>query len=270
MMSERSTRQTPHIGTVVADGMVYVTTAYELPPVPDTSQLITEDDTPVDNLASEKHQRLLTEALYSSWEGPGQGRAFLAAANVGLFPVPRNPAIVPDVLLSLDVTVPEDWWATRSYFVWEFGKAPDVVIEIVSNRKGEEKGTKRHDYARIGIPYYIIYDPRQHLGGDVLEVYELRAREYERRPDTWLPHVGLGMTLWQGVFEGRHDTWLRWCEQGGEVIPTGAERAESEHQRAESEHQRAESEHQRAESEHQRAEHLAEKLREFGIDPDQL
>ena len=104
----------------------------------------------------------------------------------GLFAVPRNPAIVPDVLLSLDVTVPEDWWRTRSYFVWEFGKAPDVVIEIVSNTKGEEQGTKRRDYARIGIPYYIVYDPRQHLRGDVLEVYELRAREYERRADTWL------------------------------------------------------------------------------------
>jgi hypothetical protein len=31
----------------------------------DISQLIPEDDTPVDNLPSEKHQRLLTEPLYS-------------------------------------------------------------------------------------------------------------------------------------------------------------------------------------------------------------
>lgn len=34
---------------------------------PDTSGLITEDDTPVDSLPSEKQQRLLTEPLYSSW-----------------------------------------------------------------------------------------------------------------------------------------------------------------------------------------------------------
>ncbi len=26
----------------------------------------------------------------------------------------------------------------RSYFMWEFGKPPEVVIEIVSNREGEE------------------------------------------------------------------------------------------------------------------------------------
>jgi hypothetical protein len=87
-------------------------------------------------------------------------------------------------------------------------------------------------------------------------VYELRAREYERRADTWLPNVGLGVTLWPGVFEGRHDTWLRWCDQEGKVIPTGAERAETERQRAETEHQRAEL--------------LAQKLRELGIDPDRL
>ena len=30
------------------------------------NELVTEDDTPVDNLLSEKQQRLLTEPLYSS------------------------------------------------------------------------------------------------------------------------------------------------------------------------------------------------------------
>jgi Uma2 family endonuclease len=248
-MSDRSTTHTPQVGTVVADGIVYVTTAYELPPAPDTSHLMTEDDTPVDNFASEKNQRLLTESLYSSWAGPGHGRPFLVAANVGLFVVPRNPPLVPDVLLSLDVTVPEDWWTTRSYFVWAFGTAPDVVIEIVSNKRGAEKSTKRSEYARAGVAYYVIYDPLNNPEGDVLEVHELRAREYERRPDTWLPDVGLGVTLWAGTFEGRHDTWLRWCDREGMMILTGAERAKIERQRAE---------------------RLAAKLRELGIDPDRL
>jgi hypothetical protein len=34
--------------------------------IPNVDALITEDDTPVDNLPSEKQQRLLTEPLYSS------------------------------------------------------------------------------------------------------------------------------------------------------------------------------------------------------------
>src|SRR5207237_743687 len=157
------------------------------------------------------------------------------------------PAIVPDVLLSLDVIVPEDWWTRRSYFVWEFGKAPDVVIEIVSNTKGEEKGTKLNTYARIGVPYYVIYDPFRNLGEEVLEVEELRARAYGQRPNTWLPDVELGVTLWEGTFEECYGTWLRWCDRDGVVIPTGAELAESARQRAE---------------------RLAERLRELGVDPD--
>jgi hypothetical protein len=71
--------------------------------MPDIQGLITEDDTPVDNLPSEKQQRLLTEPLYSAWAGPGEGRTFLAAANVGIFYQARHPAIVPDMFLSLDV-----------------------------------------------------------------------------------------------------------------------------------------------------------------------
>jgi Uma2 family endonuclease len=245
-MSEHVTTSVPQVGTVVANDVVYVTTAYDLPPAPDASHLITEDDAPVDNLLSEKQQRLLTEPLYSSWLSE---QPFLVAANVGLFVVPRNPAIVPDVMLSLDVPVPEDWSAMRSYLVWEFGKVPDVVIEIVSNKKGEEQGTKRQTYAQAGVPYYVIYDPLRQLEGDILEVYELRARRYEQLPDTWFSDIGLGVTLWEGTFEGQHSTWLRWCDQDRVVIPTGAERAESERQRAE---------------------RLATKLRELGIDLERL
>ncbi len=49
---------------------------------PDISHLITEDDTPVDNLFSAKQQRLLVEPLYSGWENP---EPFLADAHVGVF-----------------------------------------------------------------------------------------------------------------------------------------------------------------------------------------
>ncbi|MEJ7710094.1 MAG: Uma2 family endonuclease [Pyrinomonadaceae bacterium] len=114
---------------------------------PDVIHLITEDDAPMDNLPSEKQQRLLTEALYSSWSGPGEDRSFLVAANVGIFSLARGPAIVPDVFLSLDVEIAEDWWQKehRSYFIWEFGKPPEVAIEIVSNKEGNEDGEKEKE-----------------------------------------------------------------------------------------------------------------------------
>ncbi len=242
----------------------------------DISHLVIEDDTPVDNFQSEKQQRLLVEPLYSSWSPT---RSFIAAANVGLFYRLKEDPIVPDALLSLDVTIPDDWSLkqNRSYFVWEFGKFPEVVVEIVSNRKGSELGTKKQDHARMGIAYYAVFDPLKRLqgpdelNGALLKVWVLTAKDYIAMPEPyWLESVGLGLTLWEGKFEGREEMWLRWCDRQGQVIPTGAEGRELESQRAELESQRAEQESQRAEQEHQRAERLAARLRDMGVNPDEI
>ena len=187
------------------------------PPVSvDIESLVTEDDTPVDNLPSEKQQRLLTEPLYSSWAGPGGGRPFLAAANVGVFAEARNPAIVPDVFLSLDVQVADNWWDKRhrSYFVWEFGKPPELVVEIVSNREGNEVGSKRLAYARMGVGYYVIYDPFHRVMREDVRVYRLRDGGYERQESLRFAELRLGLRLWEGAFEGVWwSGWLRWTDE---------------------------------------------------------
>ena len=263
------------------------------------AELVTEDDTPVDNPFSEKQQRLLTETLYTGWtpppneEYPQGGRTFWGAANVGLFPVVKNPAIVPDVFLSLDVASP-DWPRVRSYFFWEFGKAPDVVIEIVSNTKGGELSDKKRDYARMGVPYYVVFDPQQWLKEDKLQIFGLHGVKYERLDDAWLAEIGLGLTLWHGVFESKEDTYLRWFDQEGNLLPTGeelaeraareagradqeAERADQEAERADQEAERAAREAERADQETEarrqaeaRAAQMAAKLRELGLDPNQI
>jgi len=229
--------------------------------VPDANQLVTEDDIPVDNFASEKQQRLLVGSLYSSI----LQQTFLAAANVGIYHTDGQPAIVPDVFLSFDVQVPENWWEkqNRCYMVWRFGKPPEVVLEIVSNKEGDELGKKLKIYEQMRASYYIVYDQNQQLGEKLLRVYELRGRRYFETSETWLEQVGLGVTLWEGKFEERHDTWLRWCYQDGTVLLTGDESAEQERQRAEQAEQRA----QQAE---QRTQLLADRLRAMGIDPDTL
>ncbi|KAM3091302.1 Uma2 family endonuclease [Phormidesmis sp. 146-35] len=222
----------------------------------DISHLVTEDGTPVDNFQSEKQQRLLVEPLYSSWS---PGLPFIAAANVGLFYALKQDPIVPDMMLSLGLEMPTDWSQkqSRSYFVWEFGKAPEVCIEIVSNREGDEltlsrksqqKGkiaTKKEIYARIGVPYYAVFDSLQQLqksdemNGTLLRVWALVEGQYEELPSPdWLRTVGLGLTLWEGAFEGVTGTWLRWCDRNGQIIPTGAEGRELERQRAEAQRQR--------------------------------
>lgn len=201
----------------------------------DISHIETEDDTPVDNLPSEKGQRILAEPIYSSWDG--NGRKFLVCANVGIFYALFEPPIVPDIFLSMDVQVAEDWYEKehRSYFVWEFGKVPEVVIEIISNRKGGEAGNKMHVYSRIGIDHYVIFDPMQIIGDEKLRIYERRNQRYYSTTNTWFEGVGLGLRLWDGEFEGVFATWLRWCDKDGNLIPTGAERASIAQQETERE-----------------------------------
>jgi DNA segregation ATPase FtsK/SpoIIIE-like protein len=166
------------------------------------------------------------------------------------------------MFLSLKVQVAKDWWQKRhrSYLVWEFLKPPEVVIEIVSNRKGEEDGRKLQDYAKLGSRYYIIFDPTEQLKEGVLRVYELRHHAYVKLTTRWLSAVGLGVTLWTGTYEEKEEVWLRWCDPEGNLILTGAERATQEYRRAERERQRAEQEHQRAEQERQEKEQARSQL----------
>ncbi len=246
--------------------------------------LITEDDEPVDNLLSEKQQRLLVDALYESWAPPpseaegedlepsvvAAARPFWASANVGIFRSVYLPAIVPDVFISLDVTTPLDFRQSeqRSYFMWEHGKGPEVVVEIVSNRKGNELGSKLKDYSKLGVMYYVVFDPlgelHAELGGDVLRVYDVGfGNRYRRRNDFQLPEVGLSLTLWEGQFEGSANAWLRWCDADGKLLPTG-------HERAAQAEVRADQAEDRAVQAEDRAAKLAAKLRDLGIDPEQI
>ena len=238
-------------------------TAHEVPQIlppelrPDVSQLVTEDDTPVDNIFAEKQQRLLTEPLYSSGGDPSARRPFVAMANVGLFNSIHDPPYVPDMLLSMDVIVPADVWekSHRSYFVWEYGKRPEVVVEVVSNREGGEESEKLLGYAQIGIPYYVIFDPEQWLSNEVLRAFELRGIVYQRLTEPiWFHDVGLGLRLWRGAFEGLELNWLRWVDADDQPIPTGGERADRERFRAE--------------QERDRAERLAAQLRRLGAEPE--
>ncbi|MBK8987644.1 MAG: Uma2 family endonuclease [Chloroflexi bacterium] len=250
-----------------------ISETYILPPElwPDISHIVTEDDAPVGNLASEKQMRLLTEPLYTAWKGT-QERPFLAAANVGVFASVHQPPLVPDVFLSLDVIAPDDWWAKghRAYFIWEFGKTPDLVIEIVSNREGGEDDRKLQAYARMGIPYYVIYDPQQEVQPDILRAYALTPRrEYEEIAPDLFVGLDLGLTLWQGSYENKEETWLRWQDADGALIPTGAELSARERQRAQQERQRTEIAEQRAEAAEQRAERLSARLRQLGLDPNE-
>jgi hypothetical protein len=138
----------------------------------------------------------------------------------------------------------------RAYFSWMYdGKPPDVVIEIVSNTKGGELDTKLRNYQHMGVSWYAVFDPAHYLTDENLTVYAMNRNEQRIHQGTQLGEIGLGLVQWQGEYEGVTCNWLRWCDQDGQLLLTGKERASAESKRSYM---------------------LAAKLRELGVDPDSV
>lgn len=253
---------------------------------PNTDHLITEDGQPVDGFYSERQMRLLAESLTASWK---PGRPFIVGANVGIFYINENPAIVPDVFVSVDVKTDPDYSskAGKSYLLWNKGKPPDIVIEVVSNAEGNELTEKRRIYAQnVRAPYYVVWDPEEYLKGERLQVFILMGRSYQPTPTAWFPELGLGLKPWQGEYAQSAGEWLRWIDGADNFLPCGEElfdlktsaemeadaarrKAEAATKQAEGAREQAEAARKQSEMEKQRADRMAAKLRELGLDPDQ-
>ncbi len=161
-----------------------------------------------------------------------------------------------------------------SYVIWQEAVNPFVIVELLSpGTEKEDLGqslrivepdkppTKWQVYEQIlRVPYYIVFDRYT----DNLRAFVLQAESYKElnleEPRIWMPRLEMGLGLWQGNYKGIERLWLRWYDNNGNWLPTPAEQ----------ESQRAEQESQRAEQERQRAERLAAKLRELGVNPDEL
>ena len=104
-------------------------------------------------------------------------------------PADLNVRVSPDVYLAFGV----DAQAIRPrklYLPWEVGKPPDWVLEIASSSTGREDVVRKRDiYARIGVPEYWRFDPKdgeyhgQRLAGDRLVGGEYRPIELTTAPD---------------------------------------------------------------------------------------
>jgi hypothetical protein len=148
----------------------------------------------------------------------------------------------------------------RRWVVWNEGKGPDVVIEILSETtRTVDKTTKKEIYAtRLRVPEYFWYDP---FSGERAG-WVLHSSTYEPIiPDEHdgLPSQVLGLILvrWQGVHEGVEATWLRWATRDGVVIPTPQEaadaaRADAEAARVDAEQAIQDATNARAEAERER------------------
>ena len=76
------------------------------------------------------------------------------------------------------------------------------------------------------LPYYVIHDPLGIYDGGILRAFQLAGLSYAAIDPRWIGQLGLGLTMWDGTYQGIRHSWLRWCDRDGVVLPTGEEAAE--------------------------------------------
>ena len=237
-------------------------TAADLPAIPPTQDdLPCDDGIPMETPRHRFQMGLLIDSLDLWLEALGAG---FAGGNMFLYysleQVRYNTFIGPDFFVALDVPRGE----RKSWVVWEQGKGPDVVVELLSaSTASHDKTGKKTLYARqVHVPEYYWYDPfnPDDFAGFILHGHDYQPLAADARGRIHSPILNLCLGRWTGVHQGVGAVWLRWFTPEGELLPTEAEAAQ----------QRVEAAQQRVEAAQQRAERLAERLRQLGEDPDSL
>ncbi len=243
--------------------------------LPSTADLPCSDDTPVDNEDQNLLPNLLLLLLTRIWAGQmdwyfGVDMAVYHTTGIS----PKVP-VVPDGFLSLGVERKKGGKSRRSYATWEENDVvPIFGLEMVSHTPREEYDEKLDLYAKLGVLYYLVYNPEfwrrdQH---QPFELYKLVNGVYHLQigEPYWMPEVGLGIGRYRGLVGGIDQEILTWYDQQGDRYLSAEELADQERSRAEQEQLRAEQERSRAEQEQRQRQRLEAYLRSQGIDPDQL
>ena len=264
--------------------------------LPSTKELPCSDDTPVDNENQNFLPNLLLFLLTRIWSERmdwffGVDMAVYHRTGDNL----RIP-VVPDAFLSLGVERKKGEEFRRSYATWEEGDTvPMLVLEMVSHQLNDEYEGKRDLYAKLGVLYYVVYNPEywQRDGHQPFEMYKLIGGAYQLQGGEpyWIPEVGLGIGRSFRVIGGIEREVLLWFDRQGNAYPMSEEviesmraqllverrntlaekqRADAERQRADAERQNTLAEKQRADREEQKVMRMAEYLRSLGLDPDEL
>nr|WP_324616246.1 Uma2 family endonuclease [Lusitaniella coriacea] len=228
-------------------------------------------DDPVENIQQPWLAAALTDALGAANRTQPQ---MLMGSNFGLVATVNKKIVVkaPDWFYVSQVKPVAEGKIRRSYTPNLEGDSVAVVMEFLSDTEGGELSIratppygKLYYYEQIlKVPTYVTYDPYELS----LEVRSLQEDCYQSQaPDShgryWIEELELFLGIWYGERLGQTINWLRWWDGEGNLLLWSSEQVEQERQRAEQERQRAE-------QEKNKAERLAAKLRELGVDPQQL
>lgn len=129
--------------------------------LPSSAELPCSDDIPVDN----EDQNLLPNYLLFLLQRIWADRLdWFFAVDMAIYHTtgvnPRVP-VVPDAFLSLGVDRKKNGESRLSYVMWEENETPPIlVIEMVSQTPGGEYDKKLEIYRKLGVLYYVIYNPK--------------------------------------------------------------------------------------------------------------
>jgi Uma2 family endonuclease len=225
----------------------------ELPPTED--ELPCDDGMPMETQRHALQMQLLIDPLRLIWadrmDAYVGGNMFI---YFSLEQVRHQDFRGPDFFAVLGVPKRE----RKSWVVWQEGKGPDVVIELLSeSTAAQDKGEKKDIYQdRLRVPEYFWFDPfTAEWAGFVL-----RNRGYEPLTEDSQGRLisqclELALLRWDGVYQDVEARWLRWVTLEGTLLPTPQEVAtETQQQAAEAQQHVAEAQQQAAEAQQQAAE----------------
>jgi Uma2 family endonuclease len=221
--------------------------------------LPTQDDLPSDDgipMETERHKKQMDLLIYplTSWLGQ---RGYVGGNMFVYYSVKQvryQDFKGPDVFVVLDIPTNE----RKSWVVWEEGKSPDIVIELLSESTAEyDKNEKKQVYQnQLKVAEYYWFDPftPEDWAGFELQggVYQPLSLDAQNRLIS--QRLKLALVRWYGNYEGIKAVWLRWSHVDGKLLPTPQEARDTEAKRAKTEAKRANVEAKRAEKEAKRAE----------------
>ena len=245
--------------------------------LPTSEELPCSDDTPVDNENQNTIPNWLLAMLEQIW---GERQDWFFAVDMGIYDREAQskgtPAVIPDGFLSVGVQRHKREGNGRlSYVLQEENDiVPILALEFVSKTYGQEYDEKMAKYAQLGAKYYVVYNPEygKRNKHESFEVYQLVEGQYQLQTGEpfWIPEIELGIGRVWGELGGISREWLAWHDKNGKPYPLPQEQIRRLEEQLEVERQKSTQMEQALEQERSEKLRLLEKLRQLGVDMDEL
>jgi len=232
--------------------------------LPDHTQLPAEDGTFVKNFQEHPQSILLTDSINPLFAKRHLDGQYAIGQDCGIYWRLTNPpekgAEAPDWFYVPNVPPTLEGKMRRSYVLWKEPTPPMIVIEFVSGNGEDERDRtpitgKFWVYEQVIRPlYYAIYEVERAR----VELYHWDNGQYHLvNPNTRghypIRPLGVELGIWPGKYQNVELPWLRWWDDEGHLLPTGAERASEAQRQVVAEQQRAEEAQRQMVAEQQRA-----------------